>query len=119
MRFFAMFQNKALSLAFSAALCGCYGTVSTPSGSAEITSAPVDYDAPAADVDIEAGPQFTYEGHPTYLHGDRWYYRDNGHWRTYRTEPNELRQHRLQMNTNRQQFHTNDHRSTDRDHDRR
>ena len=35
-----------------------------------------------------------FEGRASYWYGDRWYYREGRHWRTYREEPAFLREHR-------------------------
>ncbi len=43
---------------------------------------------------IEVAPQVVYEGRPTYYYQNRWYYRDGQKWRYYRSEPNNLAEHR-------------------------
>jgi hypothetical protein len=51
----------------------------------------------SAPVDIEASPQVTYEGRPTYLSQGRWYYCDGIQWRAYSTEPSDLAELRLHL----------------------
>ncbi len=36
-----------------------------------------------------------FEGHAAYWYGNRWHYRDGGHWRRYREEPVFLRDSRV------------------------
>lgn len=59
-----------------------------PVGYAEVTSAPAD---------IEAYPSVVYDGRPTYLYQNRWYYRNGDRWGYYREEPPVLREHRVRI----------------------
>jgi hypothetical protein len=70
--------------------------------------------------DIDTAPQVIYDGRPTYLYRDRWYYRDDGgRWQYHRTEPNELQEHRRNFNANRQNWQEQHPRgNVDRDRNR-
>lgn len=81
-----MFVQKLVPLAAVVAMAGCYAEA-TPGG-IEVTSAPVG-------VEIESEPSVVFEGHPTYYHEGRWYYRgEGGRWNVYRSEPRGLVVHR-------------------------
>jgi hypothetical protein len=78
--------------------CGWGVQATAPSADVQMTSAEVD----TAPVDIESSPQVVYEGRPTYFYQNQWYYQDSGHWRTYRSEPSGLAEHRRQFEVQRQ-----------------
>jgi hypothetical protein len=45
-----------------------------------------------------------YGGHASYWYGDRWYYRDGDSWRSYRQEPDHLREYRGQHEQERRHY---------------
>lgn len=74
--------GRALAtVTLAGALVGCYAGM-------------YDDDYPPAAYVSTAEPVY-YEGRPVYWYHDRWYYRDGGGWRHYRSEPVVLRQHRV------------------------
>jgi len=58
---------------------------------------PVYVDATVAPVDVEAAPQYYYEGRTVYYVNDHWYAHDGDRWVYYRTEPEPLVRHRVEM----------------------
>jgi hypothetical protein len=101
-----MFSRTTFSIVTCGALaaaCGWGVQATAPSADVQLTSAEVDT-APVdtAPVDIETAPQVVYENHPTYFYQNQWYYRDGGRWRTYRSEPSGLAEHRRQFEVQRQ-----------------
>jgi hypothetical protein len=99
-----MIHRKLVTLLIAAGASACTGYATTPVGSAEVTSGPMDVEGADPGVDIDAAPQVMYEGRPTYFYNDSWYYRDTGgRWQHYRSEPNELREHRRTFEANRAQ----------------
>jgi hypothetical protein len=71
----------ALTLISALGLGGCTVTPTPVVGYATISSGPID---------IEAYPSTFYEGRRVYLYHDAWWFRDNGRWAYYRSEPPEL-----------------------------
>ena len=102
-----MIYRKLITVLIAAGASACTGYATTPVGSAEVTSGPVDVEGPDPGDDIDAAPQVMYEGRPTYFYNNSWYYRDTGgRWAHYRSEPNELRDHRRTFEANRGQPQT-------------
>jgi hypothetical protein len=64
---------------------------------AEAGAEPAYVDATVAPVDVEVAPQYYYEGRTVYYVNDRWYARDRGRWVYYRTEPQPLARHRVEV----------------------
>ena len=96
-----MFSRTTFSIVTCGALaagCGLGVQATAPSADVQLTTAEVD----TAPVDIESAPQVVYEGRPTYFYQSQWYYQDGGHWRTYRSEPSGLAEHRRQFEVQRQ-----------------
>jgi hypothetical protein len=67
---------------------GCY---------AEADAEPAYVDATVAPVDVDTAPSYYYEGRNVYYVDNHWYARDRGHWVYYRTEPEPLARHRVEV----------------------
>jgi hypothetical protein len=67
-------------------LSSCFGTVGVVGDVYDEGYPPAGYIATATPV--------YYQGYATYWYGGRWYWRDGGAWRAYRSEPGYLREHR-------------------------
>ncbi len=53
-----------------------------------------DMDVYPPDAYIATATPVYFEGRAAYWYGDRWYYRDGGHWRNYHSEPAYLHSYR-------------------------
>jgi hypothetical protein len=54
------------------------------------------YDDYPPDAYIATVDPYYFDGHASYWYGNRWYYRDGGHWAHYDHEPSVLYQRRIQ-----------------------
>jgi hypothetical protein len=54
------------------------------------------YDDYPPDAYIATADPYYFDGHASYWYGNRWYYRDGGHWAHYDHEPPALYQRRIQ-----------------------
>jgi hypothetical protein len=72
---------------FAAALAGgCYAGVGYADDGYD--------DAPPVS-SVETSEPFYFEGHPNYWYRGHWHYREGGRWRRYRSEPEPMRQWRV------------------------
>jgi len=74
--------------ALMALASGCY---------AEADAEPAYVDASVAPVDVDVAPSYYYEGRTVYYVNDHWYARDRGRWVYYRSEPEPLARHRVEV----------------------
>lgn len=54
------------------------------------------YDEAPPPAIVSSAEPFYYEGHPNYWYRGAWHYRDDGHWRRYRSEPEPMRRWRTE-----------------------
>ena len=81
--------SRALGAAALIALgSGCY---------ADADAEPVYVDATVAPVDVDTAPSYYYDGRTVYYWDNHWYTRDHDHWVYYRTEPEPLARHRVEV----------------------
>ena len=92
-----MISHRLFSVvAFCGLITGCAWGVEA-SRPVYVEPEPAYVEVRAIPVDIEVAPQIVYEGRPTYLYQEHWYYQDGGRWRYYRNEPGVLIEHRRRI----------------------
>jgi hypothetical protein len=88
--------RMALGFGCVAALTSCFGTVGVSDDMVVDGYPPDGYLATTTPV--------YFEGHASYWYGNRWFYRDGGGWRGYRSEPAGLRESRVRAAPSRQYY---------------
>jgi hypothetical protein len=87
----------ALAALSSGCAVGVAGDADYPPGDYPPGEYPVGaYDNYPPDAYIATADPYYFDGHASYWYGNRWYYRDGGHWAHYDHEPPALYQRRIQ-----------------------
>jgi hypothetical protein len=82
----------ALAALSAGCTVGVVGDANYPPGEYPVGA----YDDYPPDAYIATADPFYFDGHASYWYGNRWYYRDGGHWAHYDHEPPALYQRRIQ-----------------------